>query len=524
LKPLGKQVVRLLTGLPEFLPVVPFLVVIVIVLARGVPDHASSGDASLLEISTRWLFSQRILLGPYSRFVFFHPGPLYFLIRFPLYALFQWRSSSLLLTTAIVGGLSLLGVRAVFRRCAPPGAALLFSAVTGCFLAMTGPAFWLSEWNPMVISLPLLFFFASAAAIGAGCAGFALPAVIAGSFAAQTHMGSIPAIVVTGAAALVLRRFPGIACKRPPERSVGQGKWLLPAAVLLLLWAPPIYEEFASAPEGNITRIVVFMSETLPEHGLSSVYHDWSLAVAGFELDLLRAPLHRLGALNTAFIVLPVLRVALLAIAFLVMRKRGGGRFAASLSLLCLILHGASLYSGTQIRGERLVYLFEWMRVLSPLSMGALLLSLFQSRSWGAAAGRSAFLFATALMLYTSVLASSDAIGFLTPPGERPGSHDLAVQELSGQVLNWLSDQPEAYNSLELRTPSLWPVLTGLANSLDKNGCIIGMDWIYALRMPPAPEGVPVRVMFFGRSSDPSAVIPGTIASYEGMVVVVPPE
>ncbi|MFO7626309.1 MAG: hypothetical protein R6V62_03510 [Candidatus Fermentibacteraceae bacterium] len=520
----GRQIGRLLAALPELFPVLPFIVIVVTVMARGVPDHPSSGDASLLELSTRWLFSHRILLGPYSRFVFFHPGPLYFFLRFPLYALFQWSSSSFLLTTAILGGLSVFGVRAVIRRCSPPGGALIFSAVMGAFLVVTGPALWFSEWNPLVIALPLLFFFTCTAAIGAGCTGFTLPAVIAGSFAAQTHMGSIPAIVLTAAAALVLRRFTGITCRRRSEAAATRVKWLFPAAVLLLLWAPPLYEEIASAPQGNITRIVVFMTETLPEHGFSLVYHDWSLAVTGFELDLLRAPLHGLGALDAAVVALPIIRAVLLALAFLAMRKREGGRFAASFSLLCLLLHGASLYSGTQIRGERLVYLFEWMRVLAPLSIGALLLSLFQYRQWGVTIRRSAAVFASALALYTSVLSATDAGGFLTPPSEQSGGNDMAVRELSGQLLNWLSSQPEAYNSLVLRTPGLWPVLTGLANSLDKHGYMVGMDGIYAIRVPPAPEGVPVRVVLFGRSTDPSTGIPGTIASYEGMVVVIPPE
>lgn len=520
----GRHIGRFLAGVPEFLPLLPFIVVIVTVLARGVPDHPTSGDAALLEISTRWLFSQRILLGPYSRFIFFHPGPLYFLFRFPLYALFQWKSSSFLMTTAILGGASLLGARAVLRRCVPSGGALLYSAVLGCFLAVTGPALWLSEWNPLVIALPLLFFFTCAAAIGAGFSGFALPAVIAGSFAAQTHLGSIPAIVLTGAAALALRRFPGIACKCRPEAAVARVKWLLPAAVLLLLWAPPLYEELASAPQGNITRIVVFMTETLPEHAFSPVYHDWSLAVTGFELDLLRAPLHGMGALNAAVTGLPIIRVVLLTLAFLVMRKRQGGRFAATFSLLCLVLHGASLYSGTQIRGERLVYLFEWMRVLSPLSIGALLLSLIKYRSWGAAVRRSASLVAFALTLYTSLLATASARGCMTPPPEQPGSNDVAVRELSGQLLSWLSSQPEAYNSLDLCTPGLWPVLIGLANSLDKHGYTVGLDGIYALKMPPAPEGLPVRVVLFGRSTDPADAIPGTIATYEGMVAIIPPE
>lgn len=520
----GDHIGRLLTTLSGYLPVLPFIVVIATVLSQGVPDHPASGDAALLEMSTRWLFSHRILLGPYSRFIFFHPGPLYFLFRFPLYALFQWCSSSFLMTTAILGGLSLIGARAVFRRCASPGGALLFSAVTGGFLAVTGPALWLSEWNPQVIALPLLFFFTCAAAIGAGCRGFTLPAVIAGSFAAQTHMGSIPAIVLAGVAALALRRFPGITCKIRPAASATRAKWLLPAVVLLLLWAPPLYEEFTKAPQGNITRIVVFMTETLPEHGFSIVYNDWSRAVTGFELDLLRAPLHALGALDAAVIAMPILRVALLALAFFATRKRAGGRFAATFSLLCLVLHAASLYSSTQIRGERLVYLFEWMRVLSPLSIGAILLSVIQYRSWGAATRRSAAVLASALTLYTSVLAVAGARGFMTPPAEQPGDHNSAVRELSGQMLSWLSGQPEACNSLVLRTNSLWPVLTGLANSLDKQGYMAAMEGIYAIRMPPAPEGVPVRVVLFGRSTDPENEIPGTIASYEGMVLVIVPE
>jgi hypothetical protein len=524
LKLRGNHFGRLLATLPAYLPVLPFIVVMVTILSRGVPDHPTSGDASLLEISTRWLFSHRILLGPYSRFVFFHPGPLYFLVRFPLYAIFQWSSSSFLITTAILGGLSLIGALTVFRRCAAPGGALLFSAVMGGFLAVTGPALWLSEWNPMVIALPLLFFFTCSAAVGAGCRGFVLPAVIAGSFAAQTHMGSIPAVVLAGAAAIALRRFPAIACRNRPALAATRGKWLVPALALLLLWAPPLYEEIASAPQGHITRIVSFMIETLPEHDFAAVYSDWSRAVTGLELDLLRAPLHALGALDAAVTALPMLRAVLLAFAFFAMRKREGGRFAATFSLLCLVLHAGSLYSGTQIRGERLVYLFEWMRVLSPLSIAALLLSLIQCRRWGATARRFAVLFATGLTLYTSVLAVAHARGFLTPPAEQPGDNDVAVRELSGQLLTWLSGQPEAYNSLLLRTSSLWPVLTGLANSLDKSGYMTAMEGIYAVRMPPPPDGVPVRVVLFGRSTDPEYEIPGTIASYEGMVLVIQPE
>lgn len=491
---------------------------------RGVPDHPASGDASLLEISTRWVFSHRILLGPYSRFAFFHPGPMYFVLRYPLYALFGFSSSSFVLTVAALGSLSLFGVRSLLRRCAPGGGEPVFSLAAACFLAVSGPSLWLSEWNPLVIALPLLLFFACMAAAGAGRSDAAIPAVVAGSFAAQTHMGSIPAIVSAAAAALLLHRFPVITSGCRPLPSASRGNRFIPLAILLLLWAPPVYEEFASAPQGNISRIVVFMSETLPEHAFSQVYRDWSIAVTGFEVDLLRVPIHRLGAFDAVVTALPVIRVLLLALAFAAMRRREGGRFAASLSLLCIVLHGASLYSGTQIRGERLVYLFEWMQVLSPLSLMALLLSLWQCRRWSVGLRRAAGVAASVLALWASVLAAEDVGGFLTPPPDRPDSDEAAVRELSGQMLSWLRGQPEAYNSLELMTPGLWPVLTGLANSLDKNGYLVGLEGIYAIKMPPAPTGIPRRVILFGRSSDPATLIPGTIASHEGMVAVIRPE
>ena len=45
------------------------------------------GDYAGLEIATRYVFTGRTLLGPYSRFMFNHPGPLYFFVIAPIYVL-----------------------------------------------------------------------------------------------------------------------------------------------------------------------------------------------------------------------------------------------------------------------------------------------------------------------------------------------------------------------------------------------------------------------------------------------------
>ncbi len=525
MKPIADRVGRAARILLPLTLVLPFLIVAVIVLTRGVPDYPASGDGALLEMSTRRLFSHRVLLGPYSRFVFFHPGPMYFLVRFPLYALFGWRALSFLITTALIGLCSLAASSSVFNRCASPRAALVFCTVFGAFLAVSGPSYWLSEWNPMVIALPLLLFFVCAAAVGSGNGSYAIPGILAGSFAAQTHLGSVPAIVITGAAALVLKWFPRIAgSANPVESKPGRRVFAVSAALLLVLWAPPLYEELASSPQGNITRILVFMDETMPEHGFQDVYGDWSRAVSDFEVGPLRGVLHGAGILNVAVTLIPPARVALLVLAFLALRRKKPGGFPAVLCLLCIVLHAASLYSGLQIRGERLSYLFEWMRVLAPLSLSALIVAALELRETGRRGGTVTAAAAAMLLMYFTARSSAGAAGFIPPLFEPVNDDDRAVAALSAQLEEWLLTQPERFNLFVLRTPGVWPVLTGVANTLDKHGCMAGMDGIYAIRIPPPSEGVEVRTLHIGRSTDPSGEIPGTVASFEGIVVVIPPE
>lgn len=495
------------------------------VLARGVPDYPSSGDGALLEISTRWLFSHRVLLGPYSRFVFFHPGPIYFLLRFPLYALFGMRSLSFLMTTSLIGGASLYGAQRVIGSCSSRASVMAFCCVFAGFLAVSGPAFWLSEWNPMVIALPMVLFFICAAAIGAGFNGYGTLAAVAFTFAAQTHVGSIPAMAATGGFAMVLRLFPGLA--GPGERPLKgprSSAFLVPAAVLLVLWAPPLIEEVLSTPQGNISRTIAFMAETRPEHGFAAVYGDWSRIVTAFEVDTFRSALHRIGVLNACLTVLPPARMILLALGFLALRRRGKARFTRSLCLVTLALHGASFYSGLQIRGERLIYLFEWMRILSPLSLTALLLSVIHLREWrrglsvaGAAAG-------AVLLLTSTAVSTSATAGFLSPLLEPVSDNDRAVAALSEQLQGWLSDRPPGVTVFVLRTPGVWPVMTGLSNALEKNGYATGMEGITALKTPPPPEGAVVTRLHLGRSNDPAVEIPGTVASFEGIVAVMPPD
>ena len=74
------------------LPLAPLLFAL---LARPVPRFVVNGDYAGLEIATRFVPTGTTLLGPYSRFGWNHPGPLYFVLLAPIHALFGGTSTGI---------------------------------------------------------------------------------------------------------------------------------------------------------------------------------------------------------------------------------------------------------------------------------------------------------------------------------------------------------------------------------------------------------------------------------------------
>ncbi|MBD3279036.1 MAG: hypothetical protein GF388_12110, partial [Candidatus Aegiribacteria sp.] len=72
----------------------PFAAFLAVSLASGLPDFTTAGDEALLEIATRNTAAGRTFTGPYSRFRFHHPGPMYFFLRIPVYYLSGGRASA----------------------------------------------------------------------------------------------------------------------------------------------------------------------------------------------------------------------------------------------------------------------------------------------------------------------------------------------------------------------------------------------------------------------------------------------
>jgi hypothetical protein len=66
-----------------------------IILARRAQPAFPLADIAVLEIYTREALTGRLLVGPYSRMGWHHPGPLYFYLAAPIYALGAAKTAAL---------------------------------------------------------------------------------------------------------------------------------------------------------------------------------------------------------------------------------------------------------------------------------------------------------------------------------------------------------------------------------------------------------------------------------------------
>jgi hypothetical protein len=192
------------------------------------------------------------LVGPWSRFDWNHPGPWVFWLLAGPYRLFG--VTGILLGAAAVNLASIAAAVAVSRGAGRRwmlvvaiGAALLCGGI-----GLGGLA---DPWNPYLVVLPTF-----AMAVGAwraidGSRAGALLAVIAGSFAAATHFGSLPlAASMIGVVALAL----AWRAWRGPQRSRDARTLLWCGLVGLILWLPPLIEQVTSSP-GNLRLLASFV-------------------------------------------------------------------------------------------------------------------------------------------------------------------------------------------------------------------------------------------------------------------------
>lgn len=339
------------------------MVAVAILIARGGRPVTPVSDTAIIESYTLYASRAQLLVGPYSRYGWHHPGPLYFYLLAPVYALAGSSTPGLGAGALLINVASIAILAAVLVRAAGGWLTITVAASLAVYGWRVAPLL-VSAWNPHVVVLPLAALAIVAAAMAAGDVVLLPFGVALASFVMQTHIGVVPtAIALCALGAFVLVR------SAPPHR-LRRARALAAAAAIVgvALWAVPIAEQVTHAP-GNVTAIARFFSS--PDRGqqtLAASYAAWSDMLTGIvrpDFQIAEGSPFRRSRWRPARTIAGFEIVALTAIAIVGHRRRR--RFLAVLAALLLVALAIAFAAVSRIHDVIIDHEVFWISGLGAL-------------------------------------------------------------------------------------------------------------------------------------------------------------
>jgi len=258
------------------LALVPFVVSAIALIARVGDDYLPSADQAWIELQIRDIGRRSVLLGPYSRFGWFHPGPiLYYLLWLP-YRITGSTSLSLCFAALTLNAVALTAIALVAKRRGGLPLVLMTLLLTSLLASSLGAQFFRDVWNPSITILPFVLVVLLAWSTSCGEA-WALPVGVGvATFLVQTHVSygvTTAAVLVAGVvgAAITLWRRRADTLHRARVRS-----WIRAVAitvgVLVVLWLPVVIQQLTESP-GNLGTLVRFFRDHGREHSYGDAWH-----------------------------------------------------------------------------------------------------------------------------------------------------------------------------------------------------------------------------------------------------------
>ena len=402
------------------------------------------GDLANIELATRSVGSGHVLVGPYSRMGWNHPGPAMFYALAPAYRAVGGASVGLPLGAVLLNLTSGLAIIVVILRRRSTTLLLACLPLLAVLIASLGPRKLQDPWNPSLGILPLALFLVLSWTFSCGSA-WSLPGMVAvGSFVVQTHVGYMLTVVTVALVAslgfaFIARRTRSSSASAPTRRMALPV--LVSAGVGLLVWAPPIWQQLTEEP-GNLTQLARYLADARPS---------WSL-LEGYEMALTRAGALVTGVTGTPAMPDPVtLRgapiwggvatVAVLAAASVAAVRHHDADKVRLGALAWAILFTTGL-TAARIEGPAEDWLLEWMIVAGfpAWLLGAWTLFDRPRRTTGADRSRSRVAVLTAALVTASVATSGVAAALTAPP--LAAGRSAAVADLSHQVRAALGPRP----------------------------------------------------------------------------------
>jgi hypothetical protein len=374
----------------------------------------SFGDVAVLESTIRDTLGGHQLLGPYSHFGWFHPGPAYFFVMAPVYWVFGESARAMFLGAFLVNAVCALAIVVVIRWRAGEWAARWGALVVAglLFFTQTSVLVLYNPWNPAVLALPFLLVMVLAAAAATGSTLSLVWAGLVGSFVIQSELGTAPAVLavlVVGAAlwgwaqwrrAQWRKRAASQSSAPQRPRWARHSRHLVAltgsAVLVVLLWVPPLIQQTTRTP-GNVGRIVSFF-EHPPSAQQAGGGHTRGQAVRGVAEYAATLPLkadpfpccgpNQFAGPNSAYTGRLVIfgGGVLVGVGVAVIGWRRRHQLAMALGAISVVASGAAVVSATQVVGPLYEHLLWWTTALlvpAWIGVGLLVLDFVGKRQGG---------------------------------------------------------------------------------------------------------------------------------------------
>lgn len=435
-----------------------------------------ASDQAVLELQTLHASRAVQLVGPYSRFAWNHPGPIYFYAMLPIYLLAGRETGALhvaatLLNLAAALGMLVVGAQ-LFRQRRERQLLLLLTATLFIgFRHHISP--FSAIWNPLICLLPFTLLYLLAARLALGRLG-PLPAiVVVYSFVCQTHIAYVLCATVLVATAALWGAWR--AARRSTLRLQLRTRWptlALSAALAAGLWAPPLVQQL-TRPRGNLTALVEFFMQRSGSHPLGATLFAISQQLARPPIALLElVGIDRHFLNDQAAPWISAAHVVLLGLALWRARRRGrpAVTFLCTVGLAMLAIAPAAVSS---IRGKLHDYLLLWLMVIGAFNWLAIALALLPSDERTRARGWRSSWSAVGLFVLALSIAMIGRIAHGYRDKVNPLAHHIAA------VVDVLTPQlKRSKRPVLLRTANhnAWVPLAGIILELYKRGVVFSVD------------------------------------------------
>lgn len=250
----------------------------VVAVARVMPPIVTSSDLAVTELYTELATRGQLMVGPYSRFAWNHPGPIYFYTLAPLYALSEHRAAALFATAVAINLAALVAILWMVSR-DERGSLVVMMSIACLVFMWRLPRLLASPWTAHIPVSASLAFVAACGAVAGGRYRLLPLVILFGSFITQTHLAYVPLVgvlaVVAIASVLILERQRSVPMI---GASIGLG---------LVLWLPTLIEALTHRGGNMASLWRFFVAEAGPGHSIGESVAVWSYALGGiFRRDL----------------------------------------------------------------------------------------------------------------------------------------------------------------------------------------------------------------------------------------------